>query len=470
MKTTWPHKAHSTPIKKNKMKKIALLLAVAGTLSGCSIYKNYQRPSDITVEEVYGEIGSTDSVSIAQLPWRTLFTDSRLQELIERSLEQNTDLRIARLRIDQAQATLTASRLAFLPSFSFAPQGTISSFDGAKPDKSFTLPVAASWQLDVFGSLRNAKQRARTLVESSKVYRQAVQTQLVASIADHYYTLAMLNEQLAVSLQTVDVWKETVRAMRAFMEAGQYNEAAVSQAEASYNRVTASVLELEQQVREEENAISILLGEPIHAIESGKLDSWHTPETVSIGIPLSLLSARPDVMQAELNLATAFYATNEARAAFYPAITLSGTAGWTNLAGTIVNPGKLLLNAVGSLTQPIFQNGRLRAQLKISKSQQEEARLNFQQTLLDAGMEVNNALTQVLTYHSTAEQYAHEVQALEQAVRATRLLMENGSSNYLEVLTAQESLLSARLTLLQNRYREIASFISLYQALGGGRD
>jgi outer membrane protein TolC len=176
------------------------------------------------------------------------------------------------------------------------------------------------------------------------------------------------------------------------------------------------------------------------------------------------------VRQAEMNLAAAFYATNEARSAFYPSITLSGTAGWTNVAGAITNPGKLLLEAVGSVTQPLFQNGRLRAELKIAKSQQEEAGLNFRQALLNAGMEVNNALTQVQTYRGKADYQHNQVTALERTVKSTRLLMENGSAGYLEVLTAQENLLSARLSYLQNRYDEIASFIALYQALGGGKD
>ena len=454
------------------MKRIFIIITSVALLSGCSIYRNYERTADIVPDNLYRdmETRADSTAGFGTQPWSEVFTSPILRELISKGLENNTDLRIARLRIEQAEATFTASRLAFLPAFSLTPQGTISSFDGAQASKTYSLPLAASWQVDLFGRLRNAKQRVKVLVESSEAYRQAVQTQLVATIAREYYRLALLREQLAVSEQTVDVWKENVRAMRVFMEEGQYTDAAVSQAEANYNSVSASVLELRRQVSESENTFSVLTGDVPHAIESGPLDEWQRVDDYSVGVPLSLVSSRPDVRQAEMNLAAAFYATNEARAAFYPSITLSGTAGWTNIAGAITNPGKLLLEAVGSLTQPLFQNGRLRADLKIARSQQEEAKLNFRQALLDAGMEVNNALTQVQTYRGKADYQRNQVAALERTVKSTRLLMENGSSDYLEVLTAQEALLSARLSYLQNRYDEITSFIALYQALGGGKD
>lgn len=457
------------------MKPLFIIIAAIGTgaLSGCGVYSSYQRPEGILPDSLYRDNVSVtvDSVdNFGTRPWTEVFTSPTLQALIRKGLDNNTDLSIARLRIEQAEASLTASRLAFLPSLSLSPQGTISSFGGASASKTYSIPLTASWQIDLFGRLRNAKEQAKVMVESSKAYKQAVQTQLIATIAQEYYRLALLREQLSITEQTADVWAENVRAMRIFMQEGQYTDAAVSQAEANYNSVAASVLELRRQISESENTLSVLTGDVPHAVESGNLDEWTSPGDYSIGVPLSLLSARPDVRQAEMNLAAAFYATNEARAAFYPAITLSGTAGWTNVAGIITNPGKILLEAIGSITQPLFQNGRLRADLKIAQSQQEEAKLNFRQALLNAGMEVNNALTQVQTYRDKADYQRDQVTALERTVKATRLLMENGSANYLEVLTAQENLLSARLGFLQNKYNEIASFISLYQALGGGKE
>lgn len=412
--------------------------------------------------------------------WREVFVDAQLQRLIEQGLIHNTDLNVARLRIDQAEATLKAARLANLPSLAFSPNAGVSSFDGEKATKTYAFPLQASWQVDLFGRLKNAKMQSRMLVESSKAYQQAVQVNLIASIAREYYTCALLHSQLLLANQSIDVWNETVRAMKAFMEEGQYTDAAVSQAEASREQVKVTAIDLEQQIRESMNAIKILIGDSANAValafhagdfnESPKqLQSASKLMGINLassqGIPLSRLSARPDVRQAEMNLAASVYAVKEARAAFYPSITLSGTAGWTNSAGMIVNPGKMLFEAIASLTQPIFQNGRLKADLKIKQSQQEEARLQFQQALLNAGVEVNNALTQVQTYNAKSVLLENQVKSLKRTVKSTRLLQENGSSNYLEVLTAQENLLSAQMAALQNDFMKVASIIALYQAI-----
>lgn len=281
----------------------------------------------------------------------------------------------------------------------------------------------------------------------------------------------MLDEQYRISEETAVNWRESVRAMRAMMAAGMTNEASVSQSEANCRQVEASLLDLKQQIKEVENSLSILLGEVPGGIERGHLAGQDFPEDLTVGVPLQLLSRRPDVKSAELSLASAFYSTNAARSAFYPSITLSGTAGWTNSAGNmIINPGKLLLSAVGALTQPLFNKGLNIAQLKIAKAQQEEAKLAFQQALLNAGSEVNNALTQVQTARGKTELRTGQIISLENAVRSTQLLMQHGTSTYLEVLTAQQSLLSAQLTQVADRFDEIQGIINLYQALGGGRD
>ncbi|WP_418233470.1 TolC family protein [Butyricimonas virosa] len=452
------------------IKQLLPIITMAVLLCSCSVYKRYSRPDDLHTADLYGDMTSSDTASLGQLPWRSVFPDRKLQTLIERGLHNNSELRIAQLRIDQAEASLKAAKLAFLPSLNFSTTGSASSIDGNKATLSYHVPIEASWQVDVFGRLRNAKERGKVLVENSQAYRQAVQTRLICSVALQYYSLVVLREQLVVLEQTKDVWSEMVRAMRVLMETGPYNDAAVSQAEANYNGVCGSISDYRQRIREEENALSVLLGEPVHEIESGSLEGWRGIDNVLVGVPLLLLSQRPDVRQAELNLAAAFYATNEARSAFYPSITLGGNAGWTNVVGSIGNPGKLLLEAIGSLTQPLFQNGRLRAELKIARARQEEAKIRFQQSLLNAGMEVNNNLTQMQTYGEKAEFYAAQVSALERTIRSTRFLMENGSSNYLDVLTAQRDMLSARLSYLTNIYNEISAYIAIYQALGGGSD
>ena len=412
-----------------------------------------------------------DTASIATLSWRELFTDPQLVQWIELGLEQNTDLQTARLRVEQAEATLMTSKLSFLPSVSLNPEGTLSSYDGAKTSKTYSLGASASWEIDIFGSLRNAKKGSRAALEQSRAYQQAVQSQLIATIADTYYSLLMLDEQLDITRRTAKSWQETVQSLQALMRAGEQNQAAVAQAEASRLTAEQSVLSLEKQIKELENSLSTLVGIVPQAIERGKLSEAVFSEQLSVGIPLQLLGKRPDVRQAEYALAEAFYATNQARSAFYPQITLSGSAGWTNNSGAaIVNPGNWLLQAVGSLTQPLFNKGKNIANLRIAKAQQEEALLAFQQSLLDAGAEVNNALTQWQTARQSLTLDEEKIEQLETALRSTRLLMQHGNTNYLEVLTAQQTLLDARLTKVSDRYEEIQGVINLYHALGGGAD
>lgn len=445
-------------------------------LSSCGIYTTYERPSDINTDGLYGqdlneEAVAVDTASIASLSWRELFTDSHLQTLIEHALQSNTDLLSAQQRIKEAEATLSSAKLAYLPSFMLTPQGGVSSFDKSKGSWTYTGIASASWEIDIFGKLTNAKRRSKALYLQSLEYEQAVSTSLIANVANLYYTLLMLDEQYRISEETAVNWRESVRAMRAMMAAGMTNEASVSQSEANCRQVEASLLDLKQQIKEVENSLSILLGEVPGGIERGHLAGQDFPEDLTVGVPLQLLSRRPDVKSAELSLASAFYSTNAARSAFYPSITLSGTAGWTNSAGNmIINPGKLLLSAVGALTQPLFNKGLNIAQLKIAKAQQEEAKLAFQQALLNAGSEVNNALTQVQTARGKTELRTGQIISLENAVRSTQLLMQHGTSTYLEVLTAQQSLLSAQLTQVADRFDEIQGIINLYQALGGGRD
>lgn len=453
------------------MKNIVIIVLAAVSLSSCGIYNKYQRPADITADGLYGqEVSTDDTASIASLSWREVFADPRLQQLIDSALANNTDLLSARERIKEAEATLMSARLAYLPSFMLTPQGGVSSFDGAKGSWTYTGIASASWEVDIFGRLTNAKRRSKALYEQSLEYEQAVSTSLIANMANLYYTLLMLDEQYRISQETALSWQESVRTMRAMMEAGMTNEAGVAQAEANCRQVEASLLDLEQQIKEVENSICILLGTVPGPVERGRLEGQTFPEDLSVGVPLQLLSRRPDVKSAELALASAFYSTNAARSAFYPSITLSGTAGWTNSAGSlIVNPGKVLLSAVASLTQPLFNRGQNVAQLKIAKAQQEEAKLAFQQTLLNAGSEVNNALTQVQKARGRASLKQEQVASLEEAVRSTQLLMQHGTTTYLEVLTAQQSLLSARLTQVADRFDEIQGIVNLYQALGGGR-
>ncbi|MCC8089155.1 MAG: TolC family protein [Rikenellaceae bacterium] len=453
------------------MKKIIILIIITALLSSCGIYTRY-RSIETIPDNLYGEeIIIDDTTNFGNMNWRELFTDQQLQALIEQGLQNNIDLRSAQLQIEEVEAALMSSKLAFFPSFAFSPQGSISSFDSKKTTKTYTLPITASWELDIFGHLHNAKQQTKALYAQSKDYQQAVHTRLIAEIANIYYTLLLLDEQLDISQQTEEVWKETVTSTRALMDAGLSNEVATSQMEAAYYNVQTSILDLKEQINQVENSLALLLAETPRRYERGKLATQRFPKDITVGVPIQMLSNRPDVRAAEHLLKQAFYATNQTRAAFYPSIELSGSAGWTNSAGDIiVNPGKFLASAVGSLIQPLFNRGRIIAEYRIAKAQQEEASLSFQQALLNAGSEVNDALVSCQTSEAKILLFEKQIQSLEKALECTSLLMEHNTTNYLEVLTARQSLLSAQLLQTTNRFNEIQSIINLYQALGGGRE
>lgn len=395
--------------------------------------------------------------------------DPDLQSLIDTALVNNTDLAVARLKVKEAEAALLNARLSYLPSVGMNAEGGVSKFDGSTA-KTYNIGANASWELDIFGKITNAKRGAVAALEGSEAYRQAVQSQLIATVANSYYTLSMLDAQLNVNIRTLETWRKTVRTMEALKKAGKSNDAAVLQTKANVLSLESAQLALRKSITETENALYALVGVTDYPeIERGSLTEAVFPDNLATGVPLQLLANRPDVRQAERNLAQSFYATNVARAAFYPSISLSGTIGWTNNGGGIVaNPGQWLLNAVGSLTQPLFNRGANIANLRIAEAQQEEAKLLFRQSLLDAGKEVNNALTAWQTANGQIEIADSQVDTLKEAVRKTELLMRHSSTTYLEVLTAQQSLLDAELTALQSRYDRIQSIITLYHALGGG--
>lgn len=452
-----------------------LIVFAAVMLASCGIYTNYERPAQAVadMDSLYRSEARPDTTrSIATLRWEELFTDTCLQQLIRQGLAANADLAVARLQVEEAQATLRQSKLAYLPSVQLEPTGTLSSFDGQKTQKTYSVGASASWEIDLFGKLRNSKRQALASLLASDAYRQAMQTQVVATVADSYYALLMLDEQIRITEQTAESWREYVRSLAALMQAGQADRATLAQAEASRLAAESSLLSLQQQAIDQENALCVFVGLTPRRLERGTMDGQHFPSHLSVGVPLDLLSRRPDVRQAEANLMQAFYATNSARAAFYPSITLSGSAGWTNSGGaSVTNPGAWLLQAVGSLVQPLFNRGQNLANLKIVKAQQEEAVLQFRQSLLDAGNEVNNALAQWQTARERIRLDNGQVEQLTITLGDTELLMENSAdTNYLQVLTARQSLLSAQLAVASDRYDEIQGVIELYHALGGGSE
>lgn len=440
------------------------MIAAVFSLSSCGIYKKYERPETSFVDSLYRRLPeSQDSVSIAGISWEDFFTDPVLKEWISMGLENNTDLNVARLKVEEAEAALMAARGAFLPRADFAADGGYSHPGGGD----FGATASASWEVDIFGKLTNAKRKAASALEQSVAYRQAVQTQLVATIANTYYTLLMLDEQLRVSQRTYENWKENIRTMEALKRAGKTNEAAVLQAKSNQLNVEGSMLSLEQKIIETENSFSALLGIVPMTIRRGHLNEQNFPIELSQGIPAELLSRRPDVKQAEMALAQAYYVTNQARAAFYPKLTLSGALGWT-ASGVSADPGQFIANIGSSILQPIFNKRALKADMKKAKAQQEAALFQFRQSLLDAGVEVNNALVQWHTAQNSLEIDQKKVIHLQAAVWNTQLLMKHGLTNYLEVLTAQQTLLQAELAVADDKFAQIQGVINLYHALGGG--
>ena len=458
---------------------ISVLVCSTVLLSGCRVYSNYERPERIQTEGLYrdavtGEtLAATDTTSLGNMPWQQVFVEPQLQSLINKALENNADLRTADLAIEQVKAGLRVSRLAYLPSLALGPNGAISSYDGGKATKTYSLPVQASWQIGALGSLRNAKKQAEMTLLQTKAARQAAQTSIIAAVANLYYTLQMLDEQLRTSEETCVLWDKNVIAMEAMWKVGGLtNSAAVAQAKANLLQLRGNVATIKESIASAENALCVLLHEPPHTIERGAFRGSSLPATLSVGVPLQLLSGRPDVRQAEYNLAAAFYATNEARANFYPSLTISGSAGWTNSAGGyVVNPAKVLASAMASLTMPLFANGQLTANLKIKKANQEAACLAFEKQLLTAGQEVSDALSAYQTANEREELAQQQVEQLQVAVESTNALFTHGNStSYIETLTAQQTLLSAQLSLISNRFDKVQAVVSLYQALGGGRE
>lgn len=457
-----------------KIQTIFYALCMATIVSSCHIYKPYSRP-DINTEGLYRDPVSvndtliSDTNNMANLPWEKVFTDPQLQNLIHTGLERNTDLQTALLRVKEAQASLMTSRLSYLPSFTFAPQGGVSSYDKMRGNWSWSLPVSASWEIDLFGKLLNTKRAAKASLMQSEAYQQAVQTQIVAAIANYYYMLLMLDKQLQITEETSVLWAKNVETMKAMKEGGMVNEAGVVQSQANYHAIIASIADLKDQIRQTENSLCLLLRQAPQKIERSGLDKQHFPEVLQTGVPVQLLSNRPDVKAAEMALAGTFYNANEARAAFYPSLSISGTFGWTNQAGsTILNPGKMIASAIGSLTQPLFYRGANIARLKIAKAQQEEAMLSFEQSVLNAGSEVSDALSLYQSANQKLEQRIQQINFLEKSVEYTQELLSLSTSTYLEVLTAQQSLLSAQLSGVADKFQQMQAVVNLYHALGGG--
>ena len=455
-----------------------LIIGLAAvTLTGCkSLYGKYERPAVNTSGLIRDAVNDndtlavTDTTSFANIPWRSVFTDPQLQTLIEKTLANNPDLLNAALNIDMAEAQLKVAKLAFLPGITFTPQGTISTWDGQKANKTYSLPVNASWDANLFGNLTAAKRSTQVSMLQMKDYQVAVQTKLIANVANMYYTLLMLDKQLQIVTDMEKLTKDTWGIMKVQLQTVRgVRSTAVQSAESNYLSVQTQKEDIKRQIRETENSLSLVMGEQAHAISRSTLDAQSLPTTFSTGVGVQLLSNRADVHANEMALANCFYNIEVARSRFYPSLTISASGADTNSGGMgITNPGKILLSAVGSLTQPIFMKGQLRAGLRVAEDQYKQALNTWQSSVLSAGSEVSNALVLYNASDAKSKLEQKRIAVLNKNVEDTRNLMASAGATYLEVITAQSNLLNAQLNQVQDDFSKMQAVVNLYYALGGG--
>lgn len=458
-----------------KIKYMARVAAVAlGVimLGSCNIYKKFEMPQDsaLTEEYVKARQAQPDSTAFGNLRWEQVFTDPVLVDLINRALVNNTNLRNAKLNVDIAHAQLKGAKLSFFPSLALAPNGAGSSYSGGKFSWTYQLPAAVSWEVDIFGKLLNTKRGAQAALLHSEAYHQAARSQIIAAVANTYYTLANLEAQLKLSRETAKLWAESVETMKNLKLAGRLNESAVVQSQANYYSILASITDIEVAIDQVNNTMSLLVNTPPQKWVVSPEATLVAPSMLREAIPMRELAARPDVRAAEQTLAAAYYATNQARANFYPGLNITANGGFTNLiGGFITNPGDWFVQLAGSLTIPIFSRGANIAKLEATKAQQQQAMNNFEYTLMAASAEVSDAMT---VYEKSAEKetyLAQQVENLEKSVEYTQELLTLGTSTYLEVLTAQQGLLGAQISQLSTQLSRSQAVINLYQSLGGGR-
>jgi multidrug efflux system outer membrane protein len=455
-------------------KNTILVAGMTGILLSCSTYRHFNRES-VNTDRLFGDTVLTDSVTLADTPWQELFTDPHLQKLIEEGLDNNPDLQIAIQRVIEAEAYYSQGKASLFPSVTAQGGGgyvrnpeTLYP-DGPRDVKDFQLNLQASWEADIWGKLRSSKRAAYASLLASDAGRKAVQTRLISNIVTTYYGLLALDEQLKITRETVRNNIDLVETMKILKNSGQVTGAAVVQTEAVRYAAEVTIPDLEQTIRETENALCLLLGRTPGKIERGALEDQQAPSLLKTGVPAQLLENRPDVMEAEYGVMSAYELTNNARAYFYPALTITALGGFesTNL-DDLLDPVAFSANVIGGLTAPLFNKKANVTRLKVAKAQQEEALINFRNALLNAGQEVNNALGQYNTLEKKIILRQQQLGALEKSVSYTKELLNYGSATYTEVLNAQQSLLSAQLNNVNDHLQKLTSFVSLYRALGGG--
>lgn len=460
-------------IKFKSIARPAIAIVMVAMLTGCGLYKKFEMPEDTSLQKEYVEAKNSvaDSCAFGNLQWQSVFTDPVLADLINRALESNVDLANAKLNVDIAHANLRGARMSYFPSLMLTPTGGASSVSNEKlTGWNYTIPLTATWEIDVFGKLLNNNRLAQSAEEQAKAYEQAVRSQIIGAVANCYYSIATLQSQLQLSRETAVIWGENVQAMKDYKLAGRTNEAAVVQSQANYLSILAQITDLEVALDKANNTLSLLLNTMPQKWEISPDAQLNAPAIFRDGVPMRELAARPDVRAAEQAVAQAYYSTNIARAAFYPGLSITANYGFTNSFGSFIkNPGDWFASLAGSLVAPIFSRGQNIARLEAAKAKQEQAMNSFQYTLLSASAEVSDALTTYDKNNEKALLLAEQVENLKKAEYYTKELFDAASASYLEILTAQSSLLSAQMSELNCTLAKAQAIIHLYQSLGGGR-
>lgn len=470
---------------KSKYIKGAILLGLITSIgfSSCQVVNKYKSP-EYDSENLFRDENPTDTTTIADISWREYFKDPLLQALIDEGLENNLDLQMAYTRIRQAEVNLSMAQAAYFPDVALVGQVNQTRLSGANPTtgtpkeknilgyhkETYTLGISATWEADIWGKLNRQSRASYAQFLNSQAYRDLIQTSLVANIATSYYSLMALDQQLRVTEETIKLLIESSETIEALKEAGMQNGAAVEQSKALAYGTEVNIPDLKNQIRQIENSISMMLGrKPGNILRSNITDQRLAPE-LEHGIPMQMLAKRPDVHQAELSFRSAFELTNAARASFYPSITLStGLIGFSAASLTqFFRPENLFANIIGGLTQPLFARKQLIGQLNMRKSQEEEAYLNFKKSVLNAGQEVSDILYAYQASLSKNENRQKQVNSLNTAVYFTQELLKAGEANYLEVLSAEQNLLQAKLNQVNDKLQQLQASVNLYKALGGG--
>jgi len=466
--------SHSTY---KKLSKPFLLIVVAITMQSCFVAKDYTRPELEETDHLFRTDNlPADSLSMADISWKDLFSDSYLQQYINEGLQNNLDIRTAIQQILVTEAYLKQGKAGYLPTVSATAQMTHQELSGNSQFGSlfssldqYELSGSLSWEADIWGKIRSNKRASEATYLQSVAAHKAVKTQLIASIATTYYQLLALDAQLKVTEQTVAAADSSVVTIKALKDAGQANQVAVDQNIAQYNNAKALLVDIKASIFKTENALNLLLGRSSQPIQRGSLENQNFDADIKVGVPATLLSNRPDVIASEYGLINAFELTNVARSNFYPSLTLTANSGFQSLElDQLLNANSLFATLVGGLTQPIFNQRRIKTQHEVAKAQQEQALLAFKNTLLTAGNEVSYALYDYEAETEKFEYRQNEVEALRNAESNSEELLKNGYANYLDLLTARQSALSAELNLIDNKLQQMLSVINLYEALGGG--